>query len=127
MIGLRRPGLLSAALLLIGAAATPMPLPLVLPLFATIGFALGVTGPSRDLIVRGATPKGAAGRIYGFVYSGLDLGGTIGPIVFGFMLDHALAHDSSTRSPRACCSRSARSCSSSGRRRATARPARQMG
>jgi len=86
-------GLLSAALLLIGAATGPMPLPLVLPLFATIGFALGVTGPSRDLIVKAATPKGAAGRVYGFVYSGLDLGGTVGPIVFGFMLDHALAHE----------------------------------
>ena len=86
-------GLLSGALLLIGAAASPLPLPLVLPLFATIGFALGVTGPSRDLIVKTATPKGAAGRVYGFVYSGLDLGGTVGPIVFGFMLDHALAHE----------------------------------
>ena len=86
-------GLLSAAVMLVGAAATPMPLPLVLPLFAAIGFALGVTGPSRDLIVKTATPKGAAGRVYGFVYSGLDLGGTIGPVVFGFMLDHALAHE----------------------------------
>jgi MFS family permease len=85
-------GLLSGALLLIAAAASPMPLPLVLPLFATIGFSLGVTGPSRDLIVKAATPRGAAGRVYGFVYSGLDLGGTIGPIVFGFMLDHGLAH-----------------------------------
>ena len=41
------------------------------------------TGPSRDLIVRNATPKGAAGRVYGFVYSGLDLGATIGPVWFG--------------------------------------------
>jgi MFS family permease len=70
-----------------------LPLPVVLPLFATVGFALGVTGPSRDLIVKSATPKGAAGRVYGFVYSGLDLGGTVGPVVFGFMLDHALAHE----------------------------------
>ena len=53
-----------------------------------IGFALGSTGPSRDLIVRAATPKGAAGRVYGFVYSGLDLGGIIGPVAFGFLLDH---------------------------------------
>lgn len=86
-------GLFSAAALLIGVAAGTLPLPLVLPLFATVGFALGVTGPSRDLIVKSATPKGAAGRVYGFVYSGLDLGGTVGPVVFGFMLDHALAHE----------------------------------
>ena len=51
---------------------------LLLPLFATIGFVLGATGPSRDLIVRNATPQGASGRVYGFVYSGLDLGATIG-------------------------------------------------
>ena len=86
-------GIFSAAVLLIGVAAGTLPLPLVLPLFATVGFALGVTGPSRDLIVKSATPKGAAGRVYGFVYSGLDLGGTVGPVVFGFMLDHALAHE----------------------------------
>jgi FSR family fosmidomycin resistance protein-like MFS transporter len=66
---------------------------MVLPMFATIGFALGVTGPSRDLIVRSATPKGAAGRVYGFVYSGLDVGGTIGPVLLGVMLDHELARE----------------------------------
>jgi MFS family permease len=60
----------------------------VIPTFAVIGFMLGATGPSRDLIVRNATPKGAAGRVYGFVYSGLDLGATLGPVWFGLMLDH---------------------------------------
>ena len=30
----------------------------------------------------------AAGRVYGFVYSGLDLGATVGPGWFGLMLDH---------------------------------------
>ena len=62
-------------------------------MFALIGCALGATGPSRDLIVRGATPKGAAGRVYGFVYSGLDLGGIIGPVAFGLLLDHGLARE----------------------------------
>ncbi len=62
-------------------------------MFALIGFALGATGPSRDLIVRGATPKGAAGRVYGFVYSGLDLGGIIGPVAFGVLLDHGIARE----------------------------------
>ena len=47
--------------------------------------------PSRDLIVRSATPKGASGRVYGFVYSGLDVGATLGPLWFGLMLDHGLA------------------------------------
>ena len=64
---------------------------MIIPVFVLIGFALGTTGPSRDLIVRNATPKGAAGRVYGFVYSGLDLGAMLGPVWFGLMLDHGLS------------------------------------
>ena len=59
-----------------------------IPLLALTGLALGATGPSRDMIVRGATPKGASGRVYGFVYSGLDLGSALGPVALGAMLDH---------------------------------------
>ena len=59
-------------------------------LFALTGFALGATGPSRDMIVRAATPPGASGRVYGFVYSGLDLGATIAPVAVGALIDHDL-------------------------------------
>ena len=62
-----------------------------IPLLALTGLALGATGPSRDMIVRGATPKGASGRVYGFVYSGLDLGSSIAPVAMGAMLDHGSA------------------------------------
>ncbi len=81
-------GLLTAALLLLPVALDALAHVLIVPLMALIGFVLGTTGPSRDLIVRGATPAGAAGRVYGFVYSGLDLGALIGPVWFGLMLDH---------------------------------------
>lgn len=82
---------LFAGALLIGVVATGIAgNAMLLPLFATTGFALGATGPSRDLIVRNATPRGAAGRVYGFVYSGLDTGATIAPIWFGVMLDHGM-------------------------------------
>ncbi len=84
-------GLLTGAGLLAVVASGVMPLALVMPIFVAIGFAVGSTGPSRDLIVRNATPKGASGRVYGFVYSGLDLGAMIGPIWFGLLLDHGLA------------------------------------
>jgi MFS transporter, FSR family, fosmidomycin resistance protein len=77
--------------LLTGLVALGPSLALLLPLFAAIGFAIGATAPSRDLIVRSATPKGASGRVYGFVYSGLDVGATLGPLWFGLMLDHGLA------------------------------------
>jgi MFS family permease len=86
-------GMFAAAALLMLLAVWPPVRVALLPLFALAGFAIGCTGPSRDLIVRSATPPGAAGRVYGFVYSGLDLGGMIGPIWFGFMLDHAAARE----------------------------------
>ena len=86
-------GLLSGALLVALVATAAVPRPLIVPLFVVIGLVLGSTGPSRDLIVRNATPKGAAGRVYGFVYSGLDLGATLGPVWFGLMLDHQLARE----------------------------------
>src|SRR4030095_17144462 len=86
-------GLIAGAALLgvVGTGAGPGPV--IVPIFALIGFVMGTTGPSRDLIVRNATPKGAAGRVYGFVYSGLDLGAMVGPIWFGLMLDHALGRE----------------------------------
>lgn len=61
-------------------AAMPVP-------FALMGFAAGVANPSRDLLIRRAAPPGATGRVYGVVYSGLDLGMSIAPPIFGFMLD----------------------------------------
>ena len=86
-------GLFAGAALLAIVATGIVPRALIIPLFVVIGFVLGATGPSRDLIVRNATPKGAAGRVYGFVYSGLDLGATLGPVWFGLMLDHGLARE----------------------------------
>ena len=59
-----------------------MPVP-----FALMGFAAGVANPSRDLLIRKAAPPGSTGRVYGVVYSGLDLGLSIAPPIFGLMLD----------------------------------------
>ena len=50
---------------------------------AATGFATGVAGPSRDLLIKKATPKQATGRVYGTVYSGLDIGFAISPVMFG--------------------------------------------
>ncbi len=56
-------------------------------LFAVMGFGSGIAGPSRDLLVRRATPPGATGRVYGMVYSGLDVGSAFAPAVFGVLMD----------------------------------------
>lgn len=58
-------------------------------LMAVIGFASGVAGPSRDMLIREASPKNATGRVYGVVYSGLDVGLATAPLVFGAMMDAA--------------------------------------
>jgi MFS family permease len=57
---------------------------------AIAGFASGIVAPSRDLIVRASTPAGATGRVFGFVYSGLDVGSFVTPVFYGWMLDHSL-------------------------------------
>ena len=59
-------------------------------LLAATGFAVGIGGPSRDMMIKRATPKGATGRVYGTVYSGLDVGFAIAPLIFGLLMDRAL-------------------------------------
>lgn len=54
---------------------------------AMTGFAVGIGGPSRDMMIRRATPKGATGRVYGTVYSGLDVGFALSPLLFGWFMD----------------------------------------
>ncbi len=54
---------------------------------AATGFAVGIGGPSRDMMIKRATPQGATGRVYGLVYSGLDTGFAVSPLVFGALMD----------------------------------------
>ncbi len=54
---------------------------------ALTGFAVGIGGPSRDMMIKRATPRGATGRVYGLVYSGLDVGFALSPLVFGLFMD----------------------------------------
>ncbi len=57
-------------------------------LLATVaGFGTGLAGPSRDMLIKQAAPPGATGRVYGTVYSGLDLGFALAAPVFGALLD----------------------------------------
>ena len=56
-------------------------------ILAATGLAIGVGGPSRDMMIKKATPKGATGRVYGMVYSGLDVGFAISPLIFGLFMD----------------------------------------
>lgn len=80
-------GLAASAVLFYGIAAAWTGAALLPVVCAAAGFASGLTNPSRDLIVRASTPPGAAGKVYGFVYSGLDVGSMVTPVYFGWLLD----------------------------------------
>lgn len=80
-----------SALAALTLASTSIPTWMVFPLVVVMGFGVGMAGPSRDLLVRQAATsrfgKSSFGRVYGFVYSGLDLGMAVSPIVIGPLLD----------------------------------------
>ena len=57
-------------------------------LFGLMGFASGMAGPSRDLLVKRSTPDNASGRVYGVVYAGLDIGQALAPLLFGLLMDN---------------------------------------
>ncbi|UUZ67889.1 MFS transporter [Polaromonas sp. P2-4] len=73
-----------ALLLALGSLASWM----VPVLFGVMGFASGIAGPSRDLLVKRSTPPNSTGRVYGVVYAGLDIGQAVSPLVFGVLMDH---------------------------------------
>jgi MFS transporter, FSR family, fosmidomycin resistance protein len=78
-------GVASAVALVIGFAhLAPIAVPV---LFGVMGVGAGIAGPSRDLIVKRASPPNATGRVYGVVYSGLDIGQAIAPLLFGTLMD----------------------------------------
>ncbi len=78
-------GIAAAIALTVGFA--PLPALAVPVLFGLMGTVAGIAGPSRDLIVKRATPENATGRVYGVVYSGLDIGQAAAPLAFGTLMD----------------------------------------
>ncbi|GLR85754.1 MFS transporter [Bradyrhizobium iriomotense] len=80
----------AAIVLLIALVALPG---LLLTVAMTIaGFLSGVIAPSRDMLVRNAAPAGAAGRAFGIVSTGFNLGGIISPLLFGWIMDQNAPH-----------------------------------
>ncbi len=74
--------------LILGLASLPA---LAVPvLFGMMGFASGTASPSRDMLVKKSTPANSTGRVYGVVYSGLDIGQAIAPLFFGALMDRQL-------------------------------------
>jgi MFS transporter, FSR family, fosmidomycin resistance protein len=79
--------LLASAVALALAASSLLPLALALACVIAAGLGAGMAGPSRDMMIKQAAPPGATGRVYGMVYSGLDIGFALGAPLFGALLD----------------------------------------
>jgi MFS family permease len=77
----------SSALLMLVVASGQVDASLAIPLVVAAGLGSGLAGPSRDMLIRRATPQGATGRVYGTVYSGLDAGLAVAAPIFGWLLD----------------------------------------
>ena len=56
-------------------------------LLGAAGFGMGVVLPARDLMLRRITPPGSTGRVIGFVFVGLSIGGGLAPLLFGWTMD----------------------------------------
>lgn len=84
--------LLMAAFFIFVLAMGWIPVSFAVPLVGLAGFCSGMSGPSRDMLVRRVTPKKSVGSVYGLVYSGLDVGSALGPLLFGIMLDAGWSH-----------------------------------
>jgi predicted MFS family arabinose efflux permease len=85
-------GFVLAGLLVVGVPSLALPAPLLVAGFAAAGLFLGIALPSRDLVVRAASPPGASGKVFGFVYSGLDAGASLGPTLFGLLVSKGQPH-----------------------------------
>jgi len=81
-------GFAIAAAVALAIGFVDMPGVLVPVMFGVMGFGSGIAGPSRDLLVKRSTPENATGRVYGVMYSGLDIGQAVMPLFFGWLMDH---------------------------------------
>lgn len=84
-----------AALCLFLLASGNLSTPFCVLFMFIAGCATGIAGPARDMLVRQSAIKKfgtkALGRVYGLVYSGLDVGIALSPLIFGSLLDFELA------------------------------------
>lgn len=64
-----------------------LPVWALLPVMAVGGFCTGMIMPSRDMLVRASAPKGAEGRVFAIVSTGFNIGGIIGPLLYGTIMD----------------------------------------
>jgi MFS transporter, FSR family, fosmidomycin resistance protein len=78
-------GLSALAMLLV--ATLTLSAPALMLAMGVSGIIFGLVQPARDMLVRRAAPPGAAGRVFGIVSTGFNIGGIFGPLLFGWLMD----------------------------------------
>lgn len=81
-------GFAGAAALILLVGSVNLGAPCFVLAMGGAGFLSGMISPSRDMLVRAASPPGAFGRVFGIVTTGFNIGGTIGPLIGGWIMDH---------------------------------------
>jgi MFS family permease len=79
-----------AAVLVLAVGTVDLGPVLIAVALGAAGFLSGMIAPSRDMLVRAASPPGAFGRVFGIVTTGFNIGGTIGPVLGGWIMDHGM-------------------------------------
>jgi len=90
----RRHGIVASLALLMSAvlvslvALVNLPQVVLVGVMTAAGFLFGIIAPSRDMLVRAASPAGAEGRVFGIVSTGFNFAGLLGPMFYAWLLDH---------------------------------------
>jgi MFS transporter, FSR family, fosmidomycin resistance protein len=79
-----------AAVLILLVGSVDLGAALLVMAMGMAGFLSGMISPSRDMLVRAASPPGAFGRVFGIVTTGFNIGGTVGPLIGGWIMGHNL-------------------------------------
>jgi MFS transporter, FSR family, fosmidomycin resistance protein len=85
--GIAIAGLAANAIAVLALAVFDVAAPVLILLMAAAGLFQGLIMPSRDMLVRAVTPRGAFGTVFGFVTTGFNIAGIVAPLVFGWMMD----------------------------------------
>jgi MFS transporter, FSR family, fosmidomycin resistance protein len=85
--GIAIAGLAANAVTVLALALFDVAAPVLILLMAAAGLFQGLIMPSRDMLVRAVTPRGAFGTVFGFVTTGFNIAGIVAPLVFGWMMD----------------------------------------
>lgn len=80
-------GFAATALIVLLIGTVGFAAPMLVVAMGLAGFLSGMIMPSRDMLVRAAAPPGAMGRTFGIVTTGFSIGGTVGPMLFGWIMD----------------------------------------